>query len=60
MEGTDKGQENGEAMALVSVRLTDQLGAYLSRIPTCRVYLPSFHLTSDDKIFDMQSRLVPQ
>ncbi|WP_161784393.1 hypothetical protein [Aquabacterium sp. NJ1] len=27
MEGTNKGQDNGEAMALVGVRLTDQLGS---------------------------------
>ncbi len=26
-EGTNKGQDNGEALALVGVRLTDQLGA---------------------------------
>ena len=25
-EGTNKGQDNGEALALVGVRLTDQLG----------------------------------
>lgn len=28
MEGTNKGHENAEGMALVGVRLTDQLGAY--------------------------------
>ena len=27
MEGTDKGHEDAEGMALVGVRLTDQLGA---------------------------------
>lgn len=39
MQGTNKGQDNGEAMTLVGVRLTAQLGAdFFARLCVARDY----------------------